>query len=101
MLGPGLQFRHSRGDDRFYNPVKARRINREQIRKAQSDLSGMLKEKSENWTRKGSDESRKPNAAPPEEPVVSISSNLERFLESITPSVPAQYLSKVCFYYAN
>lgn len=32
------------------------------------------------------------HASPP-----SSSSNVERFLESVTPSVPAHYLPKVCF----
>lgn len=95
MLGAGLHFGHSRGDDRSYNPVKARKINQEQIRRAQSDISGVLKEeKSVTWTSKGSDESRKANAAPGDEPMLSKSSNLERFLESVIPTVPAQYLSK-------
>jgi hypothetical protein len=29
------------------------------------------------------------------------SSNVERFLDSVTPSVPAHYLSKVCFYMSS
>ncbi|RVW20466.1 hypothetical protein CK203_110137 [Vitis vinifera] len=95
MLGAGLHSGRSRGDDRSYNPVKARKINQEQIRRAQSDISGVLKEeKLVTWTSKGSDESRKPNAAPGDEPMLSKSSNLERFLESVIPTVPAQYLSK-------
>ena len=100
MLGAGLHSGRSRGDDRSYNPVKARKINQEQIRRAQSDISGVLKEeKSVTWTSKESDESRKPNAAPGDEPMLSKSSNLERFLESVIPTVPAQYLSKVRFDY--
>lgn len=63
MLGAGLQFGRSRGDDRFYNPAKAR--------------------------------SARKNKKPALEPVASPSCNLDRFLESILPSAPAQYLSKV------
>nr|POE64377.1 hypothetical protein CFP56_12424 [Quercus suber] len=97
MLGTGLQFGRARGEDRFYNPVKARRahqnLNRqsEQLRRAQSDVtashSHSVREKSlasrEPENRTGSNE---PSEQPP--------SNLERFLKSITPSVPAQYPSK-------
>ena len=98
MLGTGLQFGRARGEDRFYNPPKARRahqnLNRqsEQLRRAQSDVtashSHSVREKSlasrEPENRTGSNE---PSEPPP--------SNLERFLKSITPSVPAQYPSKV------
>ncbi|KAK7859780.1 hypothetical protein CFP56_002206 [Quercus suber] len=97
MLGTGLQFGRARGEDRFYNPAKARRahqnLNRqsEQLRRAQSDVtashSHSVREKSlasrEPENRTGSNE---PSEQPP--------SNLERFLKSITPSVPAQYPSK-------
>ncbi|KAM3692982.1 hypothetical protein ACJW31_08G130500 [Castanea mollissima] len=97
MLGTGLQFGRARGEDRFYNPAKARRahqnLNRqsEQLRRAQSDVTSShshpVREKSvanrEPENRTGSNE--------PSEPTPS---NLERFLKSITPSVPAQYPSK-------
>ncbi|KAD0618060.1 hypothetical protein E3N88_43975 [Mikania micrantha] len=73
MLGAGLQFGRSRGgEDRFYNPAKARRNrqNQDNPRRVQNDPSELI---------------------PVELPVC----NLKRFLESITPSVPAQYPSKV------
>ncbi|PWA56306.1 hypothetical protein CTI12_AA421480 [Artemisia annua] len=60
MLGAGLQFGRSRGgEDRFYNPAKARRNH-----------GGLEPEKN-------------PVSKPVESPVVC---NLERFLESVTPS---------------
>ncbi|XP_076947775.1 uncharacterized protein LOC143619817 isoform X1 [Bidens hawaiensis] len=69
MLGAGLQFGRSRGgdDDRFYNPVKAR-SNRHRV---QSDVNATESSSSS-----------------------SALCNLERFLESVTPSVTAQHPSK-------
>ncbi|XP_065881163.1 uncharacterized protein [Euphorbia lathyris] len=109
MLGTGLQFTtRGRGDDRFYQPVKARRNHQnqqnDQLRISQTDFSACqspsAKQKTDepvdrepdNWT--ALEESLKPVSVPAFETVVSPLSNLERFLESITPSVPAQYLSK-------
>ncbi|XP_057961685.1 uncharacterized protein LOC131153418 [Malania oleifera] len=108
MSGAGLQFGRTRGEDRFYNPAKARTYRNQQhdqLRRAQSDgtesLSPAIREnkfvisgrrESENQT--GSEEPRKQVDVPDFEPVVSPLSNLERFLEAIRPSVPAQYLSK-------
>ncbi|KAA8529115.1 hypothetical protein F0562_034086 [Nyssa sinensis] len=110
MLGAGLQFGRSRGEDRFYNPAKARknrqnRQNQDHIRRAQSDVtvsqSPSIKDKSvvspvkrEPENRAGSEEPQKLVSVSALEPAVSPSCNLERFLESVTPSVPAQYLSK-------
>ncbi|THF95886.1 hypothetical protein TEA_024394 [Camellia sinensis var. sinensis] len=108
MLGAGLQFGRSRGDDRFYNSAKARRNNQnrqsqDDLRRAQSDVtvhsqSLSVKDKSvvsstnrEQESREGFEETPNPVATPP---LVSPLCNLERFLDSITPSVPAQYLSK-------
>nr|XP_043613394.1 uncharacterized protein LOC122585329 isoform X2 [Erigeron canadensis] len=83
MLGAGLQFGRSRGgEDRFYNPAKARRNrlnNQDNLRRAQSDVTP-----AETLVVK----------IPVETPVPSPVCNLERFLESITPSVAAQLLSK-------
>ncbi|XP_068326260.1 uncharacterized protein [Pyrus communis] len=104
MLSTGLQFTRGRGEDRFYNPARARRAHQnqkaEQLRRPQSDvtpspspsLKGNPNREPENRT--GSDEPPKPVAVPAFEPVVEPLSNLERFLQSISPSVPAQYLSK-------
>lgn len=100
MLGAGLQFGRSRGgEDRFYNPAKARRNrqNQDNLRRAQSDVTpaqsttSSVPEEPENRVVKQS----KP--IPLELPVPSPVCNLQRFLESITPSVPAQYPSKVYF----
>ncbi|CAN6550201.1 unnamed protein product [Malus baccata var. baccata] len=108
MLSTGLPFTRGRGEDRFYNPARARRAHQnqkaEQLCRAQSDvtpspspsLKGNPNREPENRT--GSDEPPKPVAVPAFEPVVKPVvkplSNLERFLQSISPSVPAQCLSK-------
>ena len=75
MLGTGLQFGAVRGDDRFYIPAKARK-NQKQNQNQNQEKQAQRKGKSESTD---------------SEP----SSNLERFLDSTTPSVPAQYFSKV------
>lgn len=114
MLGTGLQFGRARGEDRFYNPVKARRsmnnnnsMESDGLRRAHSDVtpasrsSPLVREKSvdsvnrEPENRVGSEEPKKPIAVPSSKPVMKRLSNLERFLQAITPSVPAQHLSKV------
>ncbi|KAL2519013.1 Protein of unknown function (DUF789) [Abeliophyllum distichum] len=82
MLGAGLQFNRSRnGDDRFYSAARARR-SQDHLRRSQN--------------RSRADETpektKRADTSPMFEP--SSSCNLERFLESITPSVPAQRLSK-------
>lgn len=108
MLGAGLQFGRNRGEDRFYNPAKARRNHQtkqsqDPLRRAQSDVTVVnhytsVKGNSvqrEQESRGGRPvETPKPVAAPALEPVVSPLCNLERFLESVTPCVPAQHLSK-------
>ncbi|KAJ0813295.1 hypothetical protein HanPSC8_Chr17g0771771 [Helianthus annuus] len=74
MLGTELHFVRRRcGEDRFYNPAKARRNQKNQ----------------ENPCRVQSTTSSGP-MLPESSPLC----NLERFLESVTPSVPAQHLSK-------
>ncbi|KAE8077269.1 hypothetical protein FH972_015844 [Carpinus fangiana] len=98
MLGTGLHFGRARGEDRFY---KARGAH-EQLRRAQSDVTAAqlpaassTNREPENRARAGSGEAPKPAAVPAFEPVVAPPlSNLERFLQSISPSVPALYLSK-------
>lgn len=97
MLGTRLQFGNVRGEDRFYIPVKARkRYNQQQqkqARKAKNDVSDSPKVAvSENRSDKDTQNSL---AKPSSDPSLSPSSNLDRFLESTTPSVPAQYFSKV------
>ncbi|XP_061368200.1 uncharacterized protein LOC133311202 [Gastrolobium bilobum] len=103
MLGTsGLHYARGRGEDRFYKPVQARRfmhsVDNDILRRAHSDVtaSRSAREKSirEPEDRTGSDEPKKTVAVPSCEPASNRLSNLERFLQAITPSVPAQYLSK-------
>lgn len=102
MLGSGLQFGNVRGEDRFYIPVKARkRYNNQQkqARKAKNDANENPKElpKSKVVVSEKRSPKEPPNtlAKPSSESSVKPSSNLDRLLESTTPSVPAQYFSKV------
>ncbi|KAL0380798.1 UNVERIFIED_CONTAM: hypothetical protein Sangu_0144100 [Sesamum angustifolium] len=91
MLGPGVQFnRSSNGDDRFYSTARARR-SQDFSRRAQNDVTSRRNRRDEPPKEKS-----KP-ATPASAPVLETSPlcNLERFLESVTPSVPAQYLSKM------
>ena len=103
MFGTALEFRRVRGEDRFYNSAKARRANQnqqtDQLRRAQSDVTtSQSKDKPvvghvnrESETGVGSTNHPKSVLIPVSEPVVSPLSNLERFLDSIVPSVPALY----------
>ncbi|KAE8698859.1 putative Gamma-glutamyl-gamma-aminobutyrate hydrolase [Hibiscus syriacus] len=99
MFGTGLGFRRVRGEDRFYNPAKARRSfenqQTDQLRRAQSDVT-VTQSNVDRETEKvvASTDHNKPVLVPVSEPVVSPLSNLERFLDSVMPSVPALYLSK-------
>lgn len=101
MSGAGLQLTRGRGEDRFYNPPKARRTQhylqraKSDVTPSQSSEKHSLSAVREPEDRTGSDDTPKPVARPAFELAVPQLSNLERFLESITPSVPAQYLSKV------
>ncbi|KAL6010828.1 hypothetical protein ACLOJK_001270 [Asimina triloba] len=83
MLGAGLQF--ARGDDRFNNPAKARRHHHYQQQRRSKGKAAIS-------------ENPEPQSPAPvsDDPSTTRSprSNLDRFLESTTPSVPAQYLSK-------
>ncbi|GAB4840324.1 hypothetical protein Ancab_021091 [Ancistrocladus abbreviatus] len=105
MLGAGVQFNRSRGsEDRFYNSAKARRNyqnqkGQNQLQRAQSDVTvGQCKEtlmiSGSQEPESPAEKTPRPVALPAFEPVVLPLSNVERFLEAITPSVPAQYLSK-------
>jgi hypothetical protein len=103
MLGAGLQFGRSRGEDRFYNPAKARSArrnsyNEDNLRRAVSDISVSqsppIKEKPVVVAEPDSEPPLKHVAEPDLEPVTSSLCNLDRFLEFVVPSVPAQYLSK-------
>lgn len=110
MLGTALQFGGVRGDDRFYIPVKARK-NQNQRKQAQKDNSGEIKsEDSSSKTQLVDSENRNLNDDSsyslnnkPSCPSVEPASNIDMFLESTTPLVPAQYFSKVdliCLFYA-
>nr|KAJ0223345.1 hypothetical protein LSAT_V11C200057860 [Lactuca sativa] len=102
MLGAGLQHgRSSGGEDRFYMPAKARRIrqHQENLRRAQSNVTptqsttSSVREEPENQLMQPS------NPEPLESSVVAVPAtsslcNLEPFLETVTPSVPVQHLSK-------
>ncbi|KAL3830871.1 hypothetical protein ACJIZ3_019673 [Penstemon smallii] len=86
MLGPGLGFNRSRnGDDRFYSVARARR-SPDYLRRPQSDVTPSRLDESPQ---------KKSTTEPPPVSEPSPLCNLERFLESVTPSVPAQYLSKM------
>ncbi|XVE84880.1 hypothetical protein DITRI_Ditri17bG0047500 [Diplodiscus trichospermus] len=106
MLGTGMEFRRVRGEDRFYYPAKARRANHnhlsDQLRRAQSDVTAtQSKDKPvvahanrESEKGHGLTEKPKPGFVPTSDPGLPPSSNLERFLDSVMPSVPALHLSK-------
>ncbi|KAL5726484.1 hypothetical protein ACHQM5_009525 [Ranunculus cassubicifolius] len=110
MLGTGLQFGRGHGEDRFYDPLKARRNqhhyppqqqNQNQFRKPNKNSNNLvsIKGKSavfvdnlEQENRVVVDEVSLP-ATTAQEQVSAGLSNLDRFLESTTPSIPAQYIS--------
>lgn len=102
MRGAGLQINRSRGEDRFYNPAKARRNYHQnqknhQLQRTQSDVvhgGSHCKEKKPENRLEESQETLKLASLPVSEQIDSSLSNAERFLEAITPSVNAQYLSK-------
>ncbi|KAK7308251.1 hypothetical protein VNO77_41853 [Canavalia gladiata] len=98
MFGTGLHLGRGRGQDRFNNPVQARRsmhsVENDKLRRAHSDVTASRSGVSEPENRTGSHEPEKSVAVPSCEPASKRFSNLERFLQAITPSVPAQYLSK-------
>ncbi|KAJ0242731.1 Uncharacterized protein HA466_0206590 [Hirschfeldia incana] len=88
MLGAGCQLTRGRhGEDPFYRSAKgARKPNHraDQLRRAQSDVSNGRS--ANNNPKEHREEGEKESPSGP--------TNLERFLESVTPSVPAQYLPK-------
>ncbi|KAK1302953.1 hypothetical protein QJS10_CPB12g00482 [Acorus calamus] len=80
MLGTMVQLNRGHGEDhRFYAPVKSRRSNYHHHQNQSS--TSVSKDK----------DAVLDNA---EAEVATVTSNLDRFLESTTPSVPAQYFSK-------
>lgn len=95
MLGAGLQFNRSRnGEDRFYNAARAR-LSQDYLRRAQSDVNPTRPRSRTDEPLPEKSKAEVPASLPVLEP--SPLCNLERFLESVTPSVPAQYSSKVFF----
>ncbi|XP_038726376.1 uncharacterized protein LOC120017275 [Tripterygium wilfordii] len=92
MSGAGLQLGRARGEDRFYIPVKARRNRGHQKQQKQlEENKGNGRARSDKRERSSLKSKVAEDSVPPS--VVSRS-NLDRFLESTTPTVPAQYFSK-------
>lgn len=87
MLGSGLQFENVRGEDRFYIPVKARKRYNNQHKQA--------RRASNNDANESPKEHQNSSEKPSFERSLTPTSNLDRLLEFTTPSVPAQYFSKV------
>ncbi|KAL5815555.1 hypothetical protein ACOSQ4_026196 [Xanthoceras sorbifolium] len=102
MLGTNLQFGRVRGEDRFYIPVKARKNQnqkQQQQQKQACDTATKNDEKesvasSKSKVLKPVAVSRETVVSPERHVNLNFVSNLDRFLKSTTPSVPAQYFSK-------
>lgn len=93
MLGAGLQFNRSRnGEDRFYSAARAR-LSQDYLRRAQSDVTPSLPRSRADEPLPEKSKAEVPASMPVSEP--SPLCNLERFLESVTPSIQAQYSSKM------
>ncbi|KAK2451543.1 hypothetical protein QL285_010590 [Trifolium repens] len=93
MLGTSLQFGGLRGEDQFYIPVKSRknqiqnqRNKTQRDNKSEDSISKNQLVDSENKNFNEDSHSLKNKS--------SSGSNIDRFLESTTPLVPAQYFSK-------
>ncbi|OIW16024.1 hypothetical protein TanjilG_04559 [Lupinus angustifolius] len=98
MLGTTLQFGGVRGDDRFYIPVKARK-NQNQRKQAQRTKNGETEiadsaSKTKLVASKNNNNNPNESLNKPSSESVEPSSNIDRFLQSTTPFVPAQYFSK-------
>lgn len=101
MSRTALQLEHIRNEDRFYMPVKSRNSqkqqkkqgvtdhSRETDRSASSTKSNILASEISN-----SEELQNSTDKPDFVSSAAPCTNLDRFLESTTPSVPVQYLSK-------
>eukprot|EP00256_Glycine_max_P063172 XP_014632879.1 uncharacterized protein LOC100802473 [Glycine max] len=107
MLGTALQFGGVRGDDRLYIPVKARK-NQNQRKPVQREKSGGETESTDSVSKRelAASENGNPNESsyslnkPSSCPSVEPASNIDRFLESTTLSVTAQYLAKNIFFWS-
>lgn len=101
MLRTSLQLGLVHGEDQFYIPVKARKNQnqrRQQHQKAKSDATENTAFSAKSKT--ATSEERNPQAssnsiAKPFSEPSPAPSNLDRFLKSTTPWVPALYFSKV------
>ncbi|XP_030537078.1 uncharacterized protein LOC115745645 [Rhodamnia argentea] len=103
MLRTGLPFGRVRGEDRFYVPVKARK-NQNQMQRQSAVWSRNDESESRNDDSESPDSKRKPLASENGDSVEAANavdkssvvsrSNLDRFLDSTTPSVQAQYFPK-------
>ncbi|XP_047152737.1 uncharacterized protein LOC124824352 [Vigna umbellata] len=100
MLGTALQFGGVRGDDHFYIPVKARK-NQNQRKLVQREMGGETESADSISERELiASENGNPNESsyllskPSSCSSVESASNIDRFLGSTTPLVPAQYLAK-------
>jgi hypothetical protein len=96
MLGTSLQFGGLRGEDQFYIPVKSRknqiqnqRNKTQRDNKSEDSISKNQLLDSENKNFNEDSHSLKNKS--------SSGSNIDRFMESTTPLVPAHYFSKVDF----
>lgn len=96
MLPTNLQFSRVRGEDRFYVPVKARKNQNQKQQQPQQQEQKKAEaakiDENESIISPESEALKKAASAQS----VSVS-NLDRFLKSTTPSVPAQCFSKVLF----
>ncbi|XP_075507065.1 uncharacterized protein LOC142543594 [Primulina tabacum] len=90
MWGPGLQFNRSRNSDDGCYSASRSHWSRDYLGREQSDVAS-----NHSWSQ--SDEPREERSKPAAAPVLESSHlcNLEMFLESVTPSVPGQSLSKM------
>lgn len=98
MLGPGMAFGQIRKEDRFYAPAKGRgRSCCQQWRVRCVAEGSTYVEKSRGLEKKEAECEAVKSCVGVEKckPEVAALCNLERFMEAVTPSVPAYYLCKV------
>lgn len=89
-MGTGLRFGPLRGENRFYVPAKGRK-NQNQQKQARR---GKKSDETERLDTSTTSIDPSNSLTKPLELHVKPASNLDRFLESTTPLVPAQYFSK-------
>lgn len=95
----GFSFARSHSGDRFYNPPAMRRHQQQMLQQQQQRHQKQmeLKAMNESVNRSECDDvtSSKPSVSSSLQSRPTNSTNLDRFLESTTPLVPAQYFPKV------